>query len=381
MRILLVGGGSGGHVTPLKAIAHQLRIQNPSDDISVITNREFSDQANMLFSGHKDIKVHSIFAGKYRRYHSKSALWHILHMPTLLKNIRDVFYLGIGFMQSMYLVAIIKPDVVFCKGGFVCIPVGLASRLLNKKIIIHDSDTRPGLTNRILSRWASVIATGMPTEFYPYEQIKMRYLGMPVDPQFTVLTDAARGKFKQQLGFEASQKILLVTGGGNGADSLNKKVSEIVGELINQKWGIIHVAGPGKVAPLMKIRDKLPIKMQQNWHIEEFVDMVPRILAADMVVARTSASTLQECANCQKVVIGIPSPHLEDQNMNAEYFASKEAIEVFSESRQSSHELLVQIESLYADVAGSSKLAQNLHQNFAKPNAAKNLATIINRGK
>lgn len=376
MKILLVGGGSGGHVTPLKAIADELNTD--VHQVSIITDRGFFKQTDFLFKDNETVKLYKIFAGKYRRYQSKSFVWHIIHLPTLLKNIRDVLYLAIGLMQATLLMARLKPDVVFCKGGFVCIPVGISARLFNKKIIIHDSDTRPGLTNRILSKWASKIATGMPADFYPYPKDKMVHVGMPVGSGFRSVSEAVKESFKVKLGFKRSQPVLLVTGGGNGSEQINNLVNEIAPDLIAQGWGIEHIAGKGKSKSTIGARGELG-GQQDSWHVSEFTDMLPRLLAADIVVARTSASTLQECSNSKKAVVGLPSPHLSDQIMNAEYFESKKALLYIKEDDLNAKKLKDKLQDLQKNKASSEALAENLYKNFAMPDAAKQIAKIISQ--
>lgn len=376
MKILLVGGGSGGHVTPLKAIAEEL--DTDVHQVSIISDRGFFKQAEFLFKDNKNVKLYKIFAGKYRRYQSKSFVWHIIHLPTLLKNIRDIFYLAIGLLQATVLMVRLKPDVVFCKGGFVCIPVGVSARLFKKKIIIHDSDTRPGLTNRILSKWAYKIATGMPADFYPYPKDKMVHVGMPVASSFKSVSEAVKESFKTKLGFKHSQPVLLVTGGGNGSEQINNLVNEIAPDLLDLGWGIEHITGKGKSKSTVENKGELGGK-QKSWHVSEFTDMLPRLLAADIVVARTSASTLQECANSKKVVVGLPSPHLSDQIMNAEYFESKNSLVYIKEDDLSAKKLKDTLQDLQKNKASSEALGENLYKNFAMPNAAKQIAKIISQ--
>jgi UDP-N-acetylglucosamine--N-acetylmuramyl-(pentapeptide) pyrophosphoryl-undecaprenol N-acetylglucosamine transferase len=378
MRILLAGGGSGGHVTPLKAIARQLRLQKGTVELYVITDRSFYGRAQEIFADMADVRIKRIFAGKLRRYHSKSLFWHAVHLPTLLKNIRDLIYIALGTIQSLWLLIRTRPDVVFCKGGFVCVPVGYVAHLFKIPIIIHDSDTKPGLTNRMLSRFARTIATGMPAEFYPYEPSKMVYSGMPVENAYQPQSKKQQDEHKSALGFEPSRPVLLLTGGGNGSIPLNEILSRGAGELLKQGWGVIHLAGKGKVGAVEAVRGQLPKNLQQNWHIEEFAQMAPRLLAADIIVARTSANTLQECANAQKAVIGVPSPHLADQNMNAEYFNSKNALVVLAESSLDEPSTLVSaVSELFENQDKAKSLAKTLHDNFAKPDAAKELAKLI----
>lgn len=379
MKILLVGGGSGGHVTPLKAIASELLKKEPDSELYLITDRSFYKRANQLFSETKVVFIKKIFAGKYRRYRGKSFIWHVTHLPTLLKNLRDGIYFIIGFLQSVFLLIRIRPDVVFFKGGFLCVPVGYAASLFGVRIIIHDSDTKPGLTNRILARFADVIATGMPEEFYPYDKKRMIYTGIPVASSFQPITKEKQSEYKRQLGFNSDQPVLLLTGGGNGSVNLNNILSRVAGELLQQGWGIIQLAGVNKAEDSKLVRSKIPKNLQKNWQIDEFADMVSRLLAADVIVARTSASTLQECANAKKLVVGIASPHLEDQNMNSEFFASKKAIVSLDEEKLQNNEsqLLQTVIKSFQASNNSSEYARNLHSHFAKPSAASDLANLI----
>lgn len=375
MRILLVGGGSGGHVTPLKAIVSELNTSK--NKVYVVTDRSFFNQAKYLFSDKKDIKISKIFAGKFRRYHSKSVFWHILHLPTLIKNVRDLFYIVLGLLQSIIIFIRLKPDVVFCKGGFVCIPVGVIAKLFNKRILIHDSDTRAGLTNRILSRWAETIATGMPTSFYNYPKSKMIYVGMPVDSRYTPISDTKKNQYKNNLGFKTNQPVLLVTGGGNGSENINKLLCDDAQRLLKLGWGIEHIVGNGKAEAVNKVKNKIDANLSKYWHISEFTDMLPRILASDIVISRTSATTLQECANSKKAVIGIPSKHLLDQTMNAQYFSSLDAILYLDEKTLTGSLLADEVIKLQNNPSTLDKLSESLNKNFSKPKAANQIAQII----
>ena len=380
MKILLAGGGSGGHVTPLKAIYEALKQQEPvMPEVAVIVDRGFYTQTLSIFGSDSNIEIKKISSGKYRRYKSKSLVWHIVHLPTLLKNLRDIFLLGIGVTQSVFYFLLHKPDVVFCKGGFVCVPVGLAARLFKVPLIIHDSDTRPGLTNRILARWAKKIGTGMPTSFYPYPKSAMVYTGIPVKSEFKKVSSGKKQAYKRELDLPVDRPIILVTGGGNGSTPLNNCVQAAAQQLLEDGWGIVHLAGKGKAAKLLEARDNLPKDLRSAWRIDEFADMVPRLLAADVVISRTSASTIQECANAQKTVIGIPSPHLDDQKLNAEFFDSKKAIIYLDEENLLTDRgsLSKVLKDLKADPKRAEKLALTLHEQFSKPLAAQQLARLI----
>lgn len=376
MRIVLAGGGSGGHVTPLKAIYDVLRQEQPSAEVIVMTDTGFRGRTTEIFA-EDQVTVRTVLSGKYRRYHSKSLLWHLTHIPTLLANLRDLFLLGFGTLQMIVRFLLQRPDVVFCKGGFACVPVGIAARLYRVPLIIHDSDTRPGLTNRILSRWAHTIATGMPPEFYPYPKQKVIYTGIPVKAAFRPVGTRQQEEYKKELGLAPQRRLLLVTGGGNGSLPVNIKLSQGAQQLLEDDWSIVLLAGHGKAKTALSARAGLPKKLQQQWQIEEFADMTPRLLAADVIVARSSASTIQECANAQKTVVGIPSPHLDDQKQNADFFERESAIIALDETALSDDgkDFVAAVERAALNTA----LATQLHTKFAKPSASQEIARLIVR--
>ena len=379
MRILLVGGGSGGHVTPLRAISQSIQQQSvQKHDITVISDRKFYPQTKQLFAGEPTVKLKRIYSGKFRRYHNKSMLWHMTHAPTLLKNARDTLLLGIGFVQSIVYFLLHKPDVVFCKGGFTCVPVGLVAHVFKVPLYIHDSDTVPGLTNRILARFATKILTGMPIEYYPYDTKKLLYVGIPVDQSYKPEKDESRLEAKKQLHFSIDMQLLLVTGGGTGAENLSKIVSRQAEEVLRAGWQIAHITGKGKSGPVMKQRELLPADVQSDWKIEEFVELSSYVAAADLIISRAGASAMQEFANAQKPVVIIPSPYLTGghQLKNAAMFAEKKAAVTFDERdlQKDASLLLEYILKTPQERRSRESMASNLHTIFARPAAAAMIA-------
>ena len=122
LTIALVGGGSGGHITPLLAVAEELKKQNPA--VKLVYIGQTGDKLLDVPQQHKAVDTtYDIRAGKFRRYHGEG-LKQLLDIKTILKNIRDLFYVLIGLWQAFWLLGKIKPDVIFVKGGFVGVPVG-----------------------------------------------------------------------------------------------------------------------------------------------------------------------------------------------------------------------------------------------------------------
>jgi len=127
MTIVVTGGGSGGHITPLLAVAHELKQSRPEVRIVYVGQR--GDRLGDIPAQDKNIDAsYMVRAGKFRRYHGEG-LKQLLDIPTMLKNIRDAFYVLIGIWQCFWLLGKLGPDAVFIKGGFVGVPVGIAAAL------------------------------------------------------------------------------------------------------------------------------------------------------------------------------------------------------------------------------------------------------------
>lgn len=159
------------------------------------------------------VRVQTINAGKLRRYKHLNFWQHFTVKGAVRKNIFDVFKTGAGFVQSIWILMRFRPDVVFAKGGYVCLPMGFAARLLRIPLVIHDSDTRPGLTNRLLARFAAAIGTGSPLENYTYDPVKSRYVGVPISAEFTPVSVDHQRTLKRALGCNSDAPLVVVVGG------------------------------------------------------------------------------------------------------------------------------------------------------------------------
>jgi UDP-N-acetylglucosamine--N-acetylmuramyl-(pentapeptide) pyrophosphoryl-undecaprenol N-acetylglucosamine transferase len=321
------------------------------------------------------VPVHVIAAGKLRRYHGVPLWRQLLDIPTVLKNIRDIFFIIIGFVQSLLLLIKEKPDVVFAKGGYVCLPLGYAAKLLSVPLVIHDSDARPGLTNKLLSRYATSIATGSPLENYPYPPDRSVYTGVPIAAAFHPFDTDEQQRAKHVLGLaDLERPLIVVTGGGLGAESINTGVNLIAQDLIDAGFSVYHVTGKRHYKQIMKARYDHP-----DYHIVEFVykDMATVLGAADIVISRGSATFLQELAALAKPTIIVPASHLGDQVKNAVvYEQAKAAIVLTDDEVRTGKVLFDAITTLHTNTPDSNAMAKRFFA-FAKPDAAKDVANIV----
>jgi UDP-N-acetylglucosamine--N-acetylmuramyl-(pentapeptide) pyrophosphoryl-undecaprenol N-acetylglucosamine transferase len=378
MKIVAVGGGSGGHVTPVLAVLHILRQHDKHLEVCFVTDNKFGAQAQAIMqSSGLGVSVKKIHAGKFRRYHRVSIWRQLADLPTLLRNTRDFFVTFVGFCQSLLLLARVKPDVVFTKGGFVCVPLGLAAKLLGIPLVIHDSDAHPGLANRILSRWAVTIATGSPVEHYPYPREKTHYVGIPVDPAFAPVSEIRQRELKAGLGFHDLKKpLIVVTGGGLGARTINRAMVSIAPQLV-ERASIYHVTGTTTYEEVMSHAPELI-----DYQIVPFIStgMAPVMGAADIVVSRVGATTMQELAALAKPVVMVPNPYLTGghQLKNAKVYEEAHAAITVDEEALDKNPLVLRraLLKLLDSPEQRKALGEALHA-FARPDAAIDMAALI----
>ena len=381
MRILVVGGGSGGHVTPVVAVVAELQQQLEQPEIQFWCDRPYYKQARALMAAHDDtIPVRAIASGKLRRYQT-IPLWRQLLMLRLvvIPNIIDSVRILRGLVQSLKMLRQWRPKVVFTKGGFVCLPVGLAARMLRIPLVIHDSDAHPGLTNRILARWATAIATGAPVRHYPYPKAITHYVGIPLKTGLKPVTADDQQAAKSSLGFDTTKPLVVVTGGGLGALRMNDATASVLPQLL-KRTSVMLVSGT-------KQYDELAEQLKEHNDASRFQlrsliskNFLTTLAAADIVVTRAGATTLLELATLGKPTIVVPNARLTGghQTKNAAVYHQADAIELIDdEALEDNPELLrVAIEQLLDNPDRRAALAKAIHQ-FAKPRAAQEMAALI----
>lgn len=372
-----MGGGSGGHVTPVVAVLKELRAKQPEVELRFWCDVHFAPQAKKIVGAFDDtIKVETIASGKLRRYHHLTLWQHIMWPSLMWQNVKDVFKVIGGFIQSFAKLVVWRPDVVFTKGGFVCLPVGMAAHVLRIPLVIHDSDAHPGLTNRILSRWATTIATGAPLVYYNYPASRSHYVGIPVNEAFHPYSAAEQKAAKVKWGVPSDAPLLVVTGGGLGAKRLNNTTLKALDKL-QHLASVILVSGAGQYDEL---RAQYPHDTL-TFQLHPFVHTMPELLgAADVVAARAGATTIVELATLQKPTILVPNAALTGghQLKNAAVYSEAQVAIVLDEDEMVDNpDLLVNAVRSYLKDPKTTKTMAKRFGEFAKTDAAKDMARLI----
>ena len=375
----MTGGGSGGHITPILAVAHELKQQVPDCHITYIGQR--GDTLLDLVQTDASIDtVETIWAGKLRRYSGEG--WHqLLDVKSQRLNIRDMFRTLRGIQQSYVLLGRIRPSVVFTRGGFVSVPVALAAKLRGIPYLTHDSDSTPSLANRLIARWAKLHAVALPPELYPYPKAKTVMVGVPVGRDYRPVTAAVERAFRHELGLNEYTHVVLITGGGNGARKLNIAAANNARYLLTTfpDLSIIHIAGRALEDETNMLYDEMRLgAARKRVQVQGFItDMYKYSGAADVIVARGGATNLAEFALQEKAVVLVPSAQLHWNVKNSEALAKRGAVWELTEDQAEQPERLGRlIGELLANPERRAALGAQLAQ-IATPDAAANLASII----
>jgi len=408
VKILVVGGGTGGHVTPAVAVVREVLEKAPGTQVEFWTDRKYYKNVVKITtelgvrwgegagSGTRKnpyIRVRKIAAGKFHRYASWKWKDYFRYFGVVLKdliwgNIKGFFGFVGGLMQSFWrLVRKSKrPDVIFLKGGYVCLPVGLVAKKFKIPYVIHESDAVPGLANRLLMKDATVVAKGWKGEEGVAQedgQTLEVHTGIPVAAEFQPVSETEQRKLKESFGFSPDDPLLVVTGGSQGARDINEAIRIILPQLL-EITGVGLIAGRKyyeEVVDLKKYEDWEKAKLKSNFRMWEFNSAMHELLgAADVVISRAGATTIAELAALEKAVILVPYERLPGghQVKNAHDLGKVGAALVVENERMVAKptRLLEKVESLVKSKRERQKLAKNLHDQAA-PDAAERLATIL----
>ncbi|MBR2726192.1 UDP-N-acetylglucosamine--N-acetylmuramyl-(pentapeptide) pyrophosphoryl-undecaprenol N-acetylglucosamine transferase [Candidatus Saccharibacteria bacterium] len=401
MKILVVGGGSGGHITPAVAVVRALLEKKPRTEVEFWTDFKYYKNVTKLTTeiglawGEKRgrrseyIRVRRLPAGKFHRY----ADWHfrdyfvhfgITVKELILGNIIGFFGFLAGLITSFCRMITYRPDIIFLKGGYVCLPVGLAARAFKIPYIIHESDVVAGLANRILMKKARKVAFGMPlSEEILEKHPNYIWTGIPVGPEFRPVSMTKQSSLKKAFSFNPDQPLVVITGGSQGSENLNEATRVILPDLL--KFTSVGLVAGRKhyenMIDLKKYEDWEHASLESNFRMWEFNTTMDELMgAADVVVSRAGATTITELAALKKAVILVPFARLPGghQQKNAARLEELKAATVVPdiEMVEQPEKLLAAIKHLVKSPRLRADMADRLHAE-SKPDAADALAGII----
>jgi len=322
------------------------------------------------------INFASIKAGKFRRMHATNIVRQIFNPATLGLNARDSLRVVSGIYQSLAIIRRFKPDVIFIKGGYVGLPLGIAAGWLRVPYIIHESDLIPGLANKMLARKAARVAVGFPTDQYPtLSQNRLIYSGNPVRPELLGIDASAA---KKHFGFSSKLPVVLVTGGSQGARTLNNAIVGALPQLV-QHFQLIHLTGESEIETVKFQTGRLKLDHPERYRPFAYLaeEMGQALAAADVVISRAGATTISELALLDKPTILVPNAQMAGHQLaNAQLLARSGAVRLIGEDRLTPSILMRELTGVTGSEEEREYLIKHL-ATFAVPDAAERLAGEI----
>lgn len=365
-RIGLTGGGTGGHIYPLLAVVEELRrVQSVEHgfDFEFIYFGAPGEYKELLLE--RGIKVVPIMQSKLRRYFD-------------LRNFLDGFKFVIGLVQALFRIFPVMPDALFSKGGPGALPVILASRFYRIPILVHESDTVPGVTNLISARYASRI--GIAFDYTSgFFKGNVALVGNPLRRSLLDgKMDAAHAK--DMLGVAAEPPLILVLGGSQGARRINDFFLDRAPEIV-QEFQVLHQTGTHNFkeveAQLSATLAHAGEEAKRRYRLVPYFekDLSQALSAADAVVSRAGSGSIFEIAAFGKPSVLIPLPESagDHQMRNAYEYAKSGAAVVIEEANLTPYILIDQLKKICFDSAHRSAM-EEAAQKFAKPDAAAAIA-------
>jgi UDP-N-acetylglucosamine--N-acetylmuramyl-(pentapeptide) pyrophosphoryl-undecaprenol N-acetylglucosamine transferase len=365
VRLVIAGGGTGGHVLPAIAVVDELRRRSALSDLLWIGSHDGVERDAAAGAG---IPFSAIPTGKLRRYLS-------------LQNLTDAGRIPLGVAAARRALGQFCPDVILSTGGFVSVPTVLAAKGI-APVLTHEQTAILGLATRINARFADVVAVSFDATSAEASRIHHHVI-VTGNPVRAGLRDGDRTRGLRLLGFEADTPVVYVTGGARGASPLNDRVAGMLPDILRDAQ-IVHQTGPASAnadaASLARRREELPRELQDRYKVVEFIrDVLPDVYAAtDLVVGRAGAGTVAELAfvGLPAILVPLPGAGGDEQMRNAQALAGAGAAVVMPQHEATPDRLAGQIRDLVSDRPRLAQMAAAAKA-VSRPDAAARLADAL----
>ncbi|HUZ01691.1 MAG TPA: undecaprenyldiphospho-muramoylpentapeptide beta-N-acetylglucosaminyltransferase [Thermomicrobiaceae bacterium] len=337
-KLVIAGGGTGGHVQPAVATLDVLRQQVTLEPLWIGSRGGFERGA----AAEAGIPFRAISTGKLRRYLSLNTVVDAVRVPA-------------GVVQACLALRSFRPDAVFATGGFVSVPAVIAARMLGIPCLSHEQTATAGLATRINARFCDVIALAYAASADQLRGTRAR-LVVTGNPTRAALLSGDPATGRERFHFDAESPVVYVTGGVLGAHAINEAVRLTLPTLV-EVTQVVHQCGPaagnGDYQRLLEARERLPAARRARYAVEERFgpELADVFAAACLVVSRAGAGTIAELATLGKPSILIPLPGAggDEQARNAAVLAEAGAAVLLPQRELTSERLLDVIHALVGD--------------------------------
>ncbi|MCM3759351.1 undecaprenyldiphospho-muramoylpentapeptide beta-N-acetylglucosaminyltransferase [Alkalihalobacillus oceani] len=357
MKVVVSGGGTGGHIYPALSLINEIKKQDRDAEILYIGTEKGLESEIIP---RENIPFQTIHITGFKRKVS-------------FDNVKTIMRFLKGTTQVKKMLKAFKPDVVIGTGGYVCGPVVYAAAKMGIPAVIHEQNSVPGLTNKFLSRYVDRVAICFEEagQFFPKE--KVIFTG---NPRASEVQNVNRSAGQQSLGLDPLKKTVLIVGGSRGARPINDAFLSVIESFSQKPYQVVYVTGS---VHFDAVGEAVKGKQPDNVVIKPFIHNMPDVLAAvDLIVARAGATTLAEVTALGLPSILIPSPYVTNnhQEKNARSLAENEAALVRKEQELSGTTLLEDIDRILTDETKWNSMHAAAKE-LGVPDAARRLYDVL----
>ena len=335
MKVLVVAGGTGGHIYPAVAIINKIK--------------EKEKDAEILYIGTVDRMEKDIIPGLGIDFIGMEMSG--LNRKNIFKNIKVLNQFKKAYKRSRKIIKEFKPDVVVGAGGYITAPVLYAAKKLGVPTLIHEQNSIPGVSNKFISRFADTICVSLPNSVDLFPKNKVVYTGNPRSEEIIKVEKLS----KTTLGFKKDKKLVVVVMGSLGSTTMTKKIKELIPKFNDQNYQVLVITGKAYFDDYKKI------KLSDNVKLLPFMDNLINLLKdSDLIISRAGASTIAEITAIGLPAILVPSPYVTNnhQYKNAKELEDIGACRIVEEKDFSSDTIISLVDNIFSSSTDYDKMVK-----------------------
>ena len=336
MKVIVVAGGTGGHIYPAIAIINKIREKEPESEILYIGTSDRMEKDIIPQMGIEFIGLE--MSGLNRK--------NIFSNFSVLKKFK------VAVKKSREIIREFKPDVVIGAGGYITAPVLYAAHKENIPILIHEQNSIPGISNKFIGNFADKICVSLPNSLHLFPKNKVVYTGNPRSEEIVKIEKLS----KKELGFTEKEKLVIIVMGSLGSTTMTLKIKELIPGFNEKNYQILIITGK-------KYYDEYKdIEISSNIKIVPFMDnLIGLMKDSDLIVSRAGASTIAEITAIGLPAILVPSPYVTNnhQYKNARELENAGACVIVREEEFSKDLIIREIDKLFDHKDQYDKMVQD----------------------
>ena len=336
MKVMIVAGGTGGHIYPAIAIINKIKEMDPNSEFLYIgtTDRMEKDIIPPLgipFVGieMKGLNRHNLFSNA---------------------SVIRKFFQAVKKAKSE--IRLFQPDIVVGAGGYITAPVLYAAHQLKVPILIHEQNSIPGVSNKFISRFADTICVSLPNSLNLFPKEKVVYTGNPRSEEILMVPK----KKKEKLGFDSKKRLVVFVMGSLGSTTMTTKLKELIPSFQNKDYQVLVITGKKYYEDYQKL------EIPKNVKILPFMeDLIQLLKDTDLIVSRAGASTIAEITAIGLPAILVPSPYVTNnhQYKNAKELEDAGACRIVVEDNFSKEVILKEIDQIFENEKDYDQMVEN----------------------